>query len=119
MVWIRPGTDPYAPKYMQVMVKHPNSMMAWGDFRYQLVLLPRNVTVNEDCYLELLARHLDNCLGHCQSNMFQEDSALANTSELMKDWLKCFGVDHIKDWPGYCPDHNPIENTWGLRGRIS
>lgn len=31
---VRPDTDPFSAKYLQISVKHPDSVMVWGSFRY-------------------------------------------------------------------------------------
>lgn len=31
---VRPGTDRFSAKYLQISVKHPDSVMVWGSFRY-------------------------------------------------------------------------------------
>lgn len=43
------------------------------------LVLPMNMTVSKDFYLELLAELLEDCFSCCQSNMFQQDSSLANS----------------------------------------
>ena len=54
---LRPGADPYHPKYTQGTVKYPDSVMIWDAFRYhnkgKLVVLPKNIIVNKERYLEL------------------------------------------------------------------
>lgn len=104
---VRLGTDPSSSKYLQVTVKHPESVIVWGAFRYhgtkKLAVLPRNVTVNEDCFLKLLTESSENCFGHCQSNVFRQDGAPAHISELIKGWLEWVGIDYIKDWPWNSP----------------
>ena len=42
------------------------------------------------------------------------DGAPAHTPKLIKEWFEFVAVDYIQDWPGNCPDFNPIENLWGL-----
>lgn len=72
-------------------VKHPESVKELGDFGAhgtgKPVVLPRNVTVNEDGCLELLAERLEDCFDRCQFNVFQQDGAPAYTSKLIKDCL--------------------------------
>lgn len=70
-VWMRPGTDPYLLKYMQATVKHPDSVVVWGAFRYhgtgKLVVLLWNITMNKDRYMERLTKHLQECFDCCWS----------------------------------------------------
>ena len=73
-------------------------------------MLPRNVTVNKERYLELRADHLNDCFMTCKSGIFQQDGASAFTAKLVCHWLEWVGVDYIRDWPGNSPDLSPIEN---------
>ncbi|XP_066980130.1 uncharacterized protein [Macrobrachium rosenbergii] len=45
-------SDPYATKYVDSTVKHPDSLMFWGCFSYEgvgeLVTLPKTVTMNKE-----------------------------------------------------------------------
>ncbi|KAG0721643.1 Transposable element Tcb1 transposase [Chionoecetes opilio] len=120
-VRLRAGSDPYHPKYTEGTVKHPDSVMVWGAFGYhgtgELVVLPKNFTVNKERYLELLADHLEDCFIACQSEIFQQDGAPAQTAKLFSSWFEWVGVDYIRDWPGNSPDLSPIENIWALMKR--
>ncbi|KAG0716278.1 Transposable element Tcb1 transposase [Chionoecetes opilio] len=120
-VRLRAGSDPDHPKYTEGTVKHPDSVMVWGAFGYhgtgELVVLPKNLTVNKERYLELLADHLEDCFIACQSEIFQQDGAPAHTAKLVSSWFEWVGVDYIRDWPGNSPDLSPIENIWALMKR--
>ena len=56
------GSYPLDPRYLESTVKHPDSLMVWGCFSglglRKLVVLPKNLKVNANVYLELLADHL-------------------------------------------------------------
>ena len=78
------------------------------------MVLPKNIKVNQERYLELLADHLEDCFDSCQSKIFQHDGAPAHKSKLVLDWLDFVGVDYVKDWPGNSPDLNPIKNLWAM-----
>lgn len=115
-VYRRPGSDACDPKFMQGTVKHLDSLMVWGAFGYHgvgsLVVLPRNVTMSTDRYLELLSDNLENCFEQCKSDVFMQDGAPCHTAKLIKEWFDFVQVDYIKDWPGNSSDLNPIENLW-------
>lgn len=112
------GADPYHTKYTQRTVMHPDSVMVWGAFGYygkgKLVVLPKNLTVNKERYLELLCDHLEDCCDACKREVFMQDGAHVHTAKLNKEWFEFVPVDYIKDWGGNSPDFNPIENLWGL-----
>ena len=61
--------DLYHPKCTQGTVNYPDSAMILGAFGYhgksKLVVLPKNITVNKKCYLELLYGHLGDCFHAC------------------------------------------------------
>ncbi|KAG0718219.1 Transposable element Tcb1 transposase [Chionoecetes opilio] len=77
------SSDPYHPKYTEGTVKHPDGVMVWGAFGYhgtgELVVLSKNLTVNKERYLELLADHLEDCFIACQGEIFQQDGAPAHS----------------------------------------
>ena len=53
----------YDSRYIIKTVKHPKSVMVWGDFRGDkgrggLYFFPKNVTMRGDSYLRVLGNHM-------------------------------------------------------------
>lgn len=111
-VYRRPGSNPLDPKYTCKTVKHPDSVMVWGCFSYhgvgELVVLPKNQTVNQYNYLELLCDYLPDSMEKTQTTQFMQDGAPCHTAKSVKLWLDDCEVNYFKDWPGNSPDINPI-----------
>ena len=122
-VYRRPGSDPTDPRYTQKTTKHPPSLMVWGCFSYygvgDLVVLPKNTTVNKVVYFELLNDHLEDCFLKTQAQTFQQDGASCHTARDVTQWLDDCGIEWINDWPGNSPDISPIENLWAIiKGKL-
>lgn len=86
-----PGCDPPDPRHIKVAVKYVDSLMVWGAFTghgiAELHVLPKNQTVNQYTYLELLCDHLPDSFEDTQSAIFQLDGALAYKAKLVCEWL--------------------------------
>jgi len=117
-VYRRAGSDPLDTRYVHGTLKHPDSLMVWGSFSGRglgtLVVLPKNIRVNQYVYYELLNDHLPDAFERSGAQIFQQDGAPAHTAKSVIQWLNDCGIDFIRDWPGNSPDISPIENLWRL-----
>ena len=117
-VWRAPGADPLTENLISANVKYPSYLMVWGSFGYggkgDLVILPRNETVNKEVYYTLLNLHLESSFESSKTSIFQQDGAPAHTARLLKEWFADASIDVIQDWPGNSPDISPIENLWAI-----
>lgn len=59
--------------------------MVWGCFGYygvgELVILPKNIHMNKNNYLELLCDHLPDSFLKCQADFFMQDGAPCHTAQ--------------------------------------
>ena len=58
-----PCMSPLEPRYLHLTVKHPPSVMILGSFSGEMgwggiYFLPKNATMNGDCYTEILQSHM-------------------------------------------------------------
>ena len=117
-VYRRPHSDALDPKFTTKTVKHPDSVMVWGCFSYygvgSLVVLPKNIKVNQGVYLELLCDHLPDSFEKTQARVSMQDGAPCHTAKAVVTWLDDCMVNYFKDWPGNSPDINPVENLWSI-----
>ena len=94
--------------------------MVWGSFSYkglgELVIMPKNETLNKEKYLQLLKNNLRNSFKKCKiatkKPIFMQDGATPHTAKIVKDYFRINNIKYIEDWPGNSPDLNPIENLW-------
>ena len=117
-VWRGPDTDTLADSQVARRRKFPTYVMVWGCFGYgglgDLYFYPKNTTVNQYNYYELLNDFLESSFERSNTSVFQQDGAPAHTAKTVVNWLNDCGVPFIKDWPGNSPDLSPIENLWGI-----
>ncbi|KAK3895855.1 hypothetical protein Pcinc_000469 [Petrolisthes cinctipes] len=117
-VWRVRDSDPCNPKFTRKTVKHPASLMVWGEFSYggsaDLIIFPKGQTVTKVVYLHLLENKLAECFAATGSEVLQQDGAPAHTAKVVKQWLYTSEVECISDWPSSSPDNSPIENLWAI-----
>jgi transposase len=113
----RPPNMRYNPQFTVPTVKHPVSVMLWGAFsakgRGPLYILPKNVTMNGERYLQILKEKLPNFMRIHKCGTFQHDGAPCHRAAAVKSWLQDQKYEQLH-WPGNSADLNPIENLWDI-----
>ncbi|MPC39697.1 Transposable element Tc1 transposase [Portunus trituberculatus] len=97
-VWAMKGIHMNDPKYCALMVKHPASIMVWADFGYgdkgPLLVLPQNLMVNQQVYLNILDEHLGECFANSGA---EHNGAPAHRANSVKNLLKINENEYISD----------------------
>ena len=100
-VYRRKGSSALDPRYVESTVKHPDSLMVWGCFTGKglgpLIVLPKNLKVNQYVYLELLSEHLPDASELTEATVFQQDGAPAHVAKSVTTWLDDCQVPFIND----------------------
>ena len=110
------GFSRYDSRYIIKTVKHPKSVMVWGDFsgdkgRGGLYFFPKNVTMRGDSYLRVLDHHMLPFWDIRRCNHFMQDGDSVHRSRVVKKWLKDNHVPAL-ECPRISSGLNPIENAW-------
>lgn len=117
-VWRPHDSSACDPRFTVKHMKHPPYLMVWGVFAFSgladLVILPKDQTVNSNIYLNILNDNLANCFAATGAEILQQDNAPCHTAKIVKEWLRSSEVDYISDWPTQSPHISPIENLWGI-----
>ena len=103
-------------RYIIKTLKHPKSVMVWGDFsgdkgRGGLYFFLKNVTMRGDSYLRVLDHHMLPFWDIRRCNDFMQDCDPVHRSRVVKRWLKDNHVP-VLECPRNSADLNPIENAW-------
>ena len=110
------GVSRYDSRYIVKTVKHPKSVMVWGDFsgdkgKGGLYFIAKNVTMRGDSYLRVLDHHMLPFWDIRQCNHFMQDGDPVHRSRVVKKWIKDNHVP-VLECPRNSPDLNPIEIAW-------
>ena len=110
------GVSRYDSRYIIKTVKHPKSVMVWGDFsgdkgRQGLYFIPKSVTMKGDSYLRVLDHHMLPFWDIRRCNHFMREGDLVHRFRVVKKWLKDNHVP-VLECPRNSSDLNPIENAW-------
>ena len=116
------GVSRYDSRYIIKTVKHPKSVMVWGDFsgdkgRRDLYFIPKNVTIRGDSYLRVLDHHMLPFWDIRRRNHFMQDGDPVHRSRVVKKWLKDNHVP-VLECSRNSPDLNPIENAWNFKEKL-
>ena len=95
------GVSRYDSRYIFKTVKHPKSLMVWGDFsgdkgRGGLYFFSKNVTMRGDSYLRVLHHHMLPFCDIRRCNHFMQDGDPVHRSRVVKKWLKYNHVPVLK-----------------------
>ena len=110
------GVSRYDSRYIIKTVKHPKSVIVWGDFsgdkgRGGLYFSPKNITMRGGSYLRVLDHHMLPFWDIRRCNHFMLDGDPVHRSRVFKKWLKDNYVP-VLECPSNSSDLNPIANAW-------
>ena len=117
------GVSRYDSRYIIKTVKHPTSVMMWGDFSgigvvWGLYFFPKDVTMRGDSNLRVLDHHMLPFWDIRRCNHFMQDGDPVYRSRVVKKWLKDNHVP-VLECPRNSPELNPIENGWNyLKNKV-
>ena len=106
----------YDPRYTVPTVKHLQSVMVWGAFssdkgRVELFIIPKNVMMNGDLYINILSDHMVTMFELHQCSHFMHGSAPCHKANKVTKWLQTKKIEAL-ECPGNGPDLNLIEICW-------
>jgi transposase len=115
VIWYRIGTErPPTPT-----VAHGAKVHVYGVFSASGILVLHLFTENftAEVYMDILENHVSPATRDLDYHwVYLADKSPIHTAKVAQRWLKANVPEVVtpKQWPGYAPDLNPIENAWAL-----